>query len=132
MDITLLSSGSEKGFSLYALIVDETCQVIEYIESLEQKYQKQIISLFNLITETGLPHNEEKYRGLGDNINELKTRGGVRILCFSGGPGLPRSLILTHGFQKPHRKILVRQKNKALKWRKQFIQEPVNLIDLKT
>lgn len=129
MDITLLAEGLGLGFNLFALITGETCQVVEYIDNLDQINQKQVVSLFNLITEAGIPNNIEKYRDIGDDISELKTRGGVRILCFTGGPGLPRSLILTHGFQKPHQKVLKREKQKALRWRDQFFQETVNIVN---
>jgi len=131
MDIALVGLAlNRRGYNLYALVIDGACQVREYIDSLNPKNQKQIVSLFNLINETGIPHNIEKYRDIGDDISELKTRGGVRILCFTAGAVLPRSLVLTHGFHKPHRKILIREKRKALSWREQFFQETLNMIEI--
>ncbi len=130
MDITLIESKSDMGFDLYALVIEDSCQVIEYIDSVDEKNQKQIAALFSRIIVKGLPHNEQKYRSLGDAIFELKTRGGLRVLCFTGGSFLLRSLILTHAFDKPHSRILQREKKKALDWRNQYFQETVNIVDL--
>jgi phage-related protein len=130
MDITQIGWGSNLGFGLYALVIDRSCQVLEYIENVDDKNQKQIVSLFNLITSEGLPRNKQKFRDLGDDIFELKTRSGLRALCFTGGPGLRRSLILTHAFDKPHSKILKREKDKALKWYVQYFEETVNIVEL--
>jgi len=127
MDITLIGSGA--GYNLYALIINGICQVIEYIDGLDPLSQKQITSLFKLITDTGVPHNIEKYRNIGDKIYELKTRGGVRILCFTGGAGLLRSLILTHAFHKRDHRILAREKQKALNWKEQFFQESIKIVN---
>jgi len=57
----------------------------------------------------------EKFRHIGDDIYELKTNLGIRILCFFATDFLRRSLILTHGFPKPKRVQLDREKAKALK-----------------
>jgi len=84
--------------------------------------------LFNRILEIGLPHNQEKFRDIGEKIYELKTRGGIRILGFFGGLNLPKSLILTHGFYKKHNKILVRERDKALKWFKEYTECAFNKI----
>jgi len=94
--------------------------VQEYISNLENIDQKQVFALFNLILQKGPPHNEHKFRSIGDDIYELKTWRGVRILCFYGGPNLPRSLILTHGFSKPKKRGLAREKKKSVKWRREY------------
>ena len=113
MDITLLSSATGKGYSLYSLVENNSCVIKEFIQGLDDRDVKQIMSLFQLILCDGIPHSEQKFRGIGDDIYELKTRSGVRILCFFGGRFLPRALILTHGFPKPKRNILVREKKRA-------------------
>ena len=118
MDITRIDYGP--GFNLYALVIDKTYSVQEYISNLETIDQKQVVALFNLILQKGPPHNKQKFRSIGDAIYELKTRRGVRILCFYGGPNLPRSLVLTHGFSKPKRRGLASEKKKAVKWRKEY------------
>lgn len=124
MDIIKLDSG--KTFDLYALVVNEECQVQEYISSLEDKCQTQVFTLFNFILEKGPPHNEQKFRNIGDEIYELKTWRGARFLSFFGGSSLPRSLILTHGFSKPKPRGLAREKKKAVKWQKEYFRIAYN------
>jgi phage-related protein len=120
MDITITISGPE--FNLYAIVSDNRCFIQEFITNLEEKDLKQVLTLFKSIVEIGLPHNEQKFRNIGENIYELKTRGGVRILSFFAGPNLPKSLILTHGFFKSGNRIFLRERDKAIKWYKEFFE----------
>jgi len=113
-------SGPE--FSLYAVVSNNECSVEEFIRNLEEKDLKQVLTLFKRIVEIGLPHSEFKFRSIGEKIYELKTRRGVRILGFFPGPNLRKSLILTHGFYKSGNKILVRERDKAIEWRKEFFK----------
>ena len=124
MDINKVGTGP--GLNLYALVINETCLIQEYISNLEDKDQKQVFALLNFILEKGPPHDEQKFRSIGDKIYELKTRGGIRILSFFGSSSLPRSLILTHGFVKPKEKVLVQEKKKAVKWRKEYFRIAYN------
>lgn len=128
MNITLIVPAEPFGFNLYGIVVKNSCLVREFIESLGEKYQKQIITLLEFISVKGPPKNEEKFRSLGNDIFELKTRSGVRILAFFGGGNLPKSLILTHGFYKLGQKILKRQKAKAIAWHKQYFEEEVEIV----
>jgi len=117
-------------FTLYSIVVENRCYVEEFVANLEEKDLKQVLTLFELIATTGPPHNEEKFRDIGEKIFELKTRRGVRILGFFAGPTLPKSLILTHGFYKPHNKILVRERDKAVKWRKEYFDSSeINIVE---
>jgi len=120
MVITKLASGT--AYSLYAIVINNSCIVQNYIDNLEPIMQKQLFTLFQRILENGPPNNERKFNPIGDKIYELKTQSGVRILCFYGGSLLERSLVLTHGFDKPHKKILNREKAKAINWYKDFLQ----------
>lgn len=122
MYVTKLLSGPV--FSIYAIGIEGECLARDYIFSLDEKNEKQIFFLLKSISENGLPTNEEKFRSLGDSIFELKTRGGTRVLSFFGAPSLPRSLILTHGFPKPKKKILQREKERAVGWHKEYFQIP--------
>ena len=79
--------------------------------------QTRVLALINRILHHGPPQNELRFRHIGDQIYELKTRGGTRILSFYGGEYLPNSLILAQGFYKPKNKILMRQKKRTMKWR---------------
>jgi hypothetical protein len=120
MNITPIGTASESGFDLLAIVVDSICLVQSFIDGLIEKDQKQIIALFQLILDSGLPHNQQKFRNIGEQIYELKTRGGVRVLSFFGGSNLPKSLILTHGFYKAGSRIFVRERQKAIDWREEY------------
>lgn len=128
MNIIKIEGGTGQGFSLYAILVDNHCPVREYIEGLNVKYRTHIINLFQQIVTNGLPKSDERFRPIGDQIYELKTRSGVRILCFFAGSKLPRSLILTHGFKKPHRKILKRETEKAIAWHEEYNSSEIKII----
>lgn len=131
MYIIRLMSG--KAFDLYAVELNNKCQVREYISNLDAINQKQIFSLFEFILEKGPPTNIRKFNNIGDDIYELKTRRGTRILCFYGDPKLSRSLILTHGFHKPKKRQLADEKAKAVKWHKEYsgIDDRKIIIDTK-
>ena len=117
MDITLLSEAAQpNGFDLYALVLDGECLVQTFIDGLPDFDQIQLAILFKSINHVGPPKSEDKFRTLGDEIYELKTRNGVRVLGFLGPSSMRKSLILTHGFPKPKKKILEREKRKALDW----------------
>jgi phage-related protein len=121
LKVELLQRG--RSFDLYALKVDDQCLVTEYVSSLPDSVQKQIVALFDFVLEKGTPRNKEKFRSIGGKIYELKTPMGARILCFFGGSILPNSLILTHGFNKPKPKQLNREKKKAVNWMMEITQE---------
>ena len=117
MDITLLAEAAQRnGFSLYGLVVEGVCLVQTFIESLPGFDQIQVMNLFKGIINVGLPKSEYKFRHLGDEIYELKTRNGVRVLGFFGPSFMRKTIILTHGFPKPKKNILKREKRKALDW----------------
>ncbi len=105
MAIELLRSG--EALNLYALVVNEKCLIRDFINSLENRSKKQVFKLIEQRADRLNLFDEQKFRPIGDDIFELKTRGGVRILCFWGGK---RVLILTHGFPKPTKKVLSTEK----------------------
>jgi phage-related protein len=118
MYVTKILQG--QSFDLYALVINHECQVYEYISKLDDKDLKQVFSLFNFICEKGPPTNKEKFKHICDQIYELKTGAGIRVLSFFGGPQLRKALVLTHGFPKPQKRTLKREKKKAVEWRKEF------------
>lgn len=121
------SSGLE-GFNIFAIVIEGLCQVQEYIDASDPKNQKQIAVLFRIITVSGLPHNEEKFKTIGDDIFQLKTQKGMRILGFTGGSKLPKSLILTHAFNKPKKKELRRKKTGAIELKHQYLNENIKIL----
>lgn len=118
----IIKLGSGPVFDIYGVIIEGICLAEEYVESLGERDQIKIFSLFEHILQHGPPQNKEKFRHIGDQVYELKTRSGNRILSFLGGESLPNSLILAQGFHKPKKKILDRQKKKAVGWREPIIE----------
>lgn len=128
MHIKEIARGINQGFTIYAIIVDNHCLFEEFVDNLDVKYQKPITNLLKQIFETGLPKGIERFRPIDDEIYELKTRSGVRILSFFAGPNLPKSIILTHGFHKPHGKILKRETQKAIAWLNEYNHTETNIV----
>ena len=115
MAIELLRSG--EALNLYALVVNGKCLIRDFINSLENRPKKQVVKLLEQRANRLDLFDDQKFRYIGDDIFELKTRSGVRILCFWSGQ---RTLILTHGFSKPTKKVLQIEKAKAIKWLKEY------------
>ena len=132
MDIAIAGKAIEKaGYNIFAIALNEKCPALDYIETLDEKNRSQILALFQLVLMKGPPKNKLKFKNLGNQIYELKTPRGVRILCFFADSRHPRSLILTHGFFKPPKKKLQREINKALNSRKEYLEKKtVNIISL--
>lgn len=118
MDLAVIGEGPR--YSLYGLVINDACQISRFVRTLDEPNFNQLVVLFSEIRRNGLPQNKEKFRSLGDDIYELKTRNGARIACFFGGPNLQKSLVLTHGFFKGTAKILQREKQRAVEWHHQF------------
>ena len=106
-----------KELTLSALVVNKKCLIRDFINNLKDQDKKQVTNLLKQRADRFLIHNEQQFRPLGNEIFELKTRGGVRILCFWDGQ---RNLVLTHGFFKPAKKLLKKEKEKAIKWLKEY------------
>lgn len=115
VDIEVLLDGEE--LILYALVVNKKCLIRDFISGLEVDDKNQVLNALNQRANRSQMHNQQHFRSLGGDIFELKTRNGIRILCFWAGP---RKLVLTHGFFKPHPKVLKQEKEKAIKWLKEY------------
>jgi phage-related protein len=115
VDIEVLLDGEE--FILYALVVNKKCLIRDFISELEESDKKQVINLLKQRADRSHIYNQQHFRTLGDEILELKTRNGIRILCFWAGAG---KLVITHGFFKSHPKMLKQEKEKSLRWLKEF------------
>jgi phage-related protein len=106
-----------EGFTIYGIMNKGKSLAKEYLDFLDDKNKLQMMALIDRIKEHGLPFNEKRFRPLGDGIFELKARSGSRILCFQA----PRnSLVLTHGFNKCKPRRLEVERQKALKWYKEY------------
>lgn len=117
--MTLKTLHKGQRYTLYALVVNERCFMVEFLSDLDKQSETQIVALFKHIGASGPPVNEEKFKHLEGKIYELKTRTGVRVLSFFGEG---KSFILTHGFFKPSRKKLQTEIGKATEWEKAYQQ----------
>ena len=118
-------------YDIFAISIDEKIEVVEFIDSLDDANLKQLFSILERTKDHGPPTDESKYRGLGDGIYEIKTHSGsgFRVLCFNATINRKRALILTHGFPKPKKNQLNREKRKAVDIRnKYFKTQPLRII----
>ncbi len=115
VDIEVLLDGEE--LILYALVVNDKHFIRDFINGLEVDDKNQVVTALKQRANRLQMHNQQHFRALGGGIFELKTRNGIRILCFWAGP---RKLVLTHGFFKPHPRVLKQEQEKALKWLKEY------------
>lgn len=86
-------------------------QALEYFDSLTEARQDKAFYLFKSMGNTGRIHNEEKFRNEGDQIYAFKPLPD-RFLCFfiKGA-----KIIITNAFEKKTDKLPLREKEKALK-----------------
>jgi hypothetical protein len=108
-----------QGFTFYGIMNNGKSLVKEFLEGLDEENRTQMMALFRLILEQGqVPHNDLRFRKLGDKIYELKTRKGARILCFWGRH--QNSLVLTHGFSKCKQRRLKAERQRAALWFQEY------------
>ena len=115
VDIEVLLDGEK--LILYALVVNKKSLIRDFIKGLEDSDRKQVVNVIKQRADRLNIHNQQHFRSLGDEIFELKTRKGIRILCFWHGE---RKLVLTHGFFKTRPKVLKQEKEKAMQWLKEL------------
>jgi len=95
------------------------CQVLEFIESLEQKEEKKLLALLKRVCEHGVPRNPEKYRRLrsGVKLDEVKSYQ-VRLLLFRDDDG---AMVLTNAYLKKRGSQLSREIDRALGLREEYM-----------
>jgi phage-related protein len=98
MTIKQLTSGIKGEI---AVQVDEAgrCEVLEFIERLQESDQKKIINLFNLFCTMGEIKNEEKFDHEEGKIYAFKSYQ-IRFLCAFLPTIGKRRVILLHAFKK--------------------------------
>lgn len=93
-------------------------EALDYYKDLSIDQQKKTIKLFKLMAETGKIFNEEKFRYEGDQIFTFKPSPD-RFLCFFFEDS---KIIITNAYEKKSDKMPIREKEKALKLKKDYIQ----------
>lgn len=113
MTSKLLYNGSK--LKLYVL-EGSRCFTKDYIDSLDDASRRKTLARLKKIGDVGPPRNEEQFKHLRDRIFEIKAHQ-VRIFCFYDEKG---NLVLTHGINKPTKKIQQREIEKAIEMRTEY------------
>ena len=109
-------------FTLWAIeVANGSCPVSEYLDSLEPRDRKRLMSLLNRTAEAGPPSNIEKFRKLDEEIYELKSYQD-RLLCFYLEGFV---LVLTHGYKKKKDKMPPDELKRAKGLRAGFVKAGV-------
>lgn len=90
--------------------------VLDHFESLDEKTQIKLLNLFELIGNTGEIKNKTLFNNEGDAIFAFKPKS-YRFLCFffTG-----KKIIITNAFRKKTQKLPKKEKEKALKVKKEY------------
>jgi hypothetical protein len=97
--LKLLLNGDK--FKIYGLIVNGTCEADEFLEGLSNKEKGKILPVLHYTAHSGLLHNDQKFKSIGDGIFEFKGFQS-RLFCFFDEG---RIIILTHGCIKKRDKL---------------------------
>jgi len=93
----------------------------EYYENLTTEQQAKLYHLFLMLADTGVIYNIQKFRNEGDKIYAFKPMPD-RFLCFFYQGG---KVIVTNAFEKKQDKMPIREKERALKLRSDYIKRCV-------
>jgi len=91
--------------------------VLEYFKTLPEQKQRKLGHLFRLLGDSGKIYNEEQFRNEEDQIYAFKPTPH-RFLCFFFQDA---KVIITNGFEKKTNKLPIREKEKALKLKKDYV-----------
>lgn len=92
-------------------IAREKVSLLDYLESLDEKWQAKLFELIKLIGNRGIIKNKTKFRNEGDKIYAFKPQPH-RFLCFFFEG---KKIIVTNGFHKKTDKLPKNEKERALK-----------------
>ena len=93
-------------------------QALEYAESLSRSGRAKLENLLRLMGDIGQIRNKTKFRSEGDQLYAFKPQPH-RFLCFFVER---RKIVITNGFIKKQEKLPKSEKERALKYRKNYQQ----------
>jgi len=111
-------------FDFYAIEQNNQCSLRDFLVEISRSNPvefNKLIKDFDRTSDNGLIRNPEKFKALSDGINEFKTHGGIRVLCFIDGM---RIIVLTNGFMK--RKKYEPEITRAINLRAKYIESKLN------
>lgn len=89
----------------------------DYFMDLASARKDKALYLFKLMGDIGKILNIEKFRNEGDQIFEFKPAPDRFLCCFVIGS----KIIVTNAFEKKQQKLPLREKQKALKYRTDYL-----------
>ncbi len=90
---------------------------LEYFETLSLERKKKLFKLMRKLGDFGKIFNQEQFRNEGDQIYAFKPQPD-RFLCFFFDGA---KVIITNAFEKKANKLPLREKQKALKAKEDFL-----------
>lgn len=126
MPVQLIRAGTK--FRIYAWGDEHRCEILKFLEKLEEDSNSDATRLVSLITraaELGPPNNEHQSRSLGDGIWEFKAPNTARLLWFYDANCI---IICTHGFsgKRGRGKTPRREIDRAKQIRQKYLEEKTN------
>ncbi len=91
---------------------------LQYYRKLSSENKKKLIHLFYVLGDIGKIFNKEKFRYEGNKIYAIKSSPN-RFLCFFYDGA---KIIITNAYEKKSQKMLLREKQKAVKARIEYIK----------
>jgi phage-related protein len=88
-------------FTFYALEEGTTCEITNFIETLNAKERAGLLGRIQRDADQGPPRNEEQSKDVGGDVFELKFKA-IRVLWFYDAGKI---IICSHGFFKGAKKI---------------------------
>lgn len=78
----------------------------------------RLMRSFDLVAESGPPHDTSRFRRLARDVYELKTRGGTRVLCFVDEG---RVVVCSEAMAKPKQRRLTLAVEQATRTRWRYL-----------
>ena len=123
----VISIRSGVAFEIYAWGTKQYCELIEFLDDLKRNKSSEYDRIWSRITRTadhGPPTNPQQCHPLqgkdAEGLYELKTSGGVRVAWFYDKN---RIIVCTHAFNKPTKKELKLEINKAQSVKTRYFKE---------
>ena len=108
-----------KALTVFALVVDGQCEVVEFIDGLQEPDRRKAFALLKCSADLGVPYNEQKFKDIEGvaNLFEFKPTNKVRLLCFRES----RDYIVVLGVIKKRSRLRSQDIEKAQRLRDQFL-----------
>ncbi len=93
-------------------------QSFEYYEALSNSQKRKLFMLFNRIGDFGKINDKTKFRYEGNDIFAFKPKPDRFLSFFVKG----NKIIVAHAFKKKSNKLPVKEKTKAIEYRKNYLK----------